>query len=556
MQQDKKHTIGVIATLCVILMLIFAGPSSAVTVNLVMDGMEDRQVGQTGFFFFNVTIGGNERIPITNFTVSGLPDIDGSSGGTLLFNVSDIGTTVGGNTTKDNYVIELVAIHGWVDDYGYGYGYGYSYGYASNEATAPYKGSGYGYSFTGYGYGYGSSDPSDDQYTKLSYKITVDTTGATPGTYDVTGKVNTGESKGCFSTTTTSFTLAAPTLSYINVTPPSASLNTTIDNETTFTATAKDQYGNNKSVTFIWGTVPSGVGTLNDTTGSAVNFTAAHAGRTEIYAMNGSVSSNATYKVWITVNTQTNTTQVLNGSATATSGDSTVVVKLNNTTAPGMISITELGDPINSTTANGSANGLGTGVKLIKGVNITATTTITTALDDPNNWIHIKIKYNESQRGNLDEDTLFIYKYVTGTDRWVKLVTGSNNCTKNDRNTSANYVWANVTHLCDFGLGGSSTSPTPAPTRRSSSGGGGGGWGGILEPTATATKTPTASATWTATATPPKELMTPRPTTTATETAVDETMATPKKGLLPGFTAVFMIAGLLAAAYLVMRRRE
>ena len=57
-QQDYKHTIGVVVTLGIILMLIFAGPSSAVTVNLAMDGMQNKQVGQTGFFYFNVTIEG------------------------------------------------------------------------------------------------------------------------------------------------------------------------------------------------------------------------------------------------------------------------------------------------------------------------------------------------------------------------------------------------------------------------------------------------------------------------------------------------------------------
>ena len=46
----------------------------------------------------------------------------------------------------------------------------------------------------------------------------MDTTGADPNTYPVTGKVYTGDpEKECFSTTT-SFTLAAPTLSHINMT--------------------------------------------------------------------------------------------------------------------------------------------------------------------------------------------------------------------------------------------------------------------------------------------------------------------------------------------------
>jgi len=208
--QGKRRILNVIITLGIILMLIFSGPSSAVTVRLSMDGLDNKEVGQPGFFYFNVTIGGDERIPIANFTITGLPDISGSSGGTLLFNLSDIGTTEGNTTTKGNYVIELFAIYGWTSG-----STGYGYGYSSNEQTAPYEGTGYGYDFTGEGYGYGTWNPSADQYTKLSYKITVNTTGVTPGTYNVAGNVNTGQPSvlPAFTSSVTSFTLAQPSVS-------------------------------------------------------------------------------------------------------------------------------------------------------------------------------------------------------------------------------------------------------------------------------------------------------------------------------------------------------
>ena len=133
---------------------------------------------------------------------------------------------------------------------------------------------------------------------------------------------------------------------------------------------------------------------------------------------------------------------------------------------------------------------------------------------------------------------------------WAKLVSGSNNCTANDRNTTANYVWANVTHLCGFGMGGS----TPAGNGGSTGGGGRGtyppGWFG------TTTKAPTATAAL------PGERVTPAPTkakptaTKATTSAADETTAEkPAKGA-PGFTAIFAIAGMLAVAYTMVRRRE
>ncbi len=208
-------------------MLIFSGPSSAVTAKLLMDGLDGTEVGGTGFFYFNVTIGGNERIPIADFSIDGLPDINGSPEGRLVFGHGDVGTAVGDTATSGNYLIELVKIHGWVGGencgYGYGdglgYGYGYGYGYESNYDYAPYIGYGYGYPFIdygcsygygydyGYGYGYGYESP-DSRYTELAYRITVDTTGATVGTYDAVGMVNTGASgKPHFTTSMTSFTL-------------------------------------------------------------------------------------------------------------------------------------------------------------------------------------------------------------------------------------------------------------------------------------------------------------------------------------------------------------
>ncbi len=118
------------------------------------------------------------------------------------------------------------------------------------------------------------------------------------------------------------------------------------------------------------------------------------------------------------------------------------------------------------------------------------------------------------------------------------------------------YYEATPNHLSTFAVmgvtsdGGSSTS---------TGGGGGGtyppGWFGTPTPTVTATKAPIA--TTTATDAPSGERVTPTPakrpdatkttTPTATETAKTDT---------PGLTAVFAIAGLLAVAYAMLRRRE
>ena len=101
---------------------------------------------------------------------------------------------------------------------------------------------------------------------------------------------------------------------------------------------------------------------------------------------------------------------------------------------------------------------------------------------------------------------------------------------------------------------------------QTSSGGSGGdgtyppGWHETPTATVTATKAPTPSATATATDAPPGDKVTPAPTKkpeaakTTTPAAEGTTAETPKS--TPGFTAVFVIAGMLAVAYAMMRRRE
>ncbi len=99
-------------------------------------------------------------------------------------------------------------------------------------------------------------------------------------------------------------------------------------------------------------------------------------------------------------------------------------------------------------------------------------------------------------------------------------------------------------------------------------GGGGGtyppGWFETPTPTVTATKTPAAPTTATATVAPPGERVTPTPAPTMAKPAAAKTAAPAAEGTTagtakkdaPGFTAVFVIAGMLAAMYAVMRRRE
>ena len=256
-------------------------------------------------------------------------------------------------------------------------------------------------------------------------------------------------------------------LHHINVTPTSCTLN--ISEEARFHATGYDPYNNSTAgLTFLWHLNSSGIGMLDRMNGSAVNFTALHAGITEICAVNGSISSNETYTVWITVNAPPETGIVVDGAGNATSGNSTAIVNITDTSAVGTIGITEIDCPLTHTEVNGSTVNLETDVEIVKGVDVTLSTEIARALADDTiakSYVHIRIGYNETELGDIEEDTLEIYKFVNGTG-WLRMDETENPeyCIGNGRDMTANYVWVNVTGCSVFGLGGgSSTTSESAP---------------------------------------------------------------------------------------------
>jgi len=339
------------------------------------------------------------------------------------------------------------------------------------------------------------ADPADADFEKVmiyldgAFKTNVSegvrnytATGLDPDTNYTIG-MHTVDDKGNINQTwvnDTTRTLPFSGLQRINVTPTAGTLN--ISESMNFNAIGYDHNDDPidpANLTFTWYTTPSGIGTFNATTGSVVNFTARHAGRTEIYAVNGSISSNTINSVWITVNAPPETGNVANGTGNATSGDSTAIVWLNNRSINGMIIIEEIGDPLNGTEDIGNRTGLGTDTEPVKGANVTVNGSIEVALNDMGGYVHLRIQYNESQLGNIDENTLYIYKFVNGTG-WVKLVAGNPSyCTANGRNTTADYIWVNVTNFSTFLLAGT---PTATPTPPSSGSSGGGGVGTSDEP--------------------------------------------------------------------------
>ncbi len=194
------------------------------------------------------------------------------------------------------------------------------------------------------------------------------------------------------------------------------------------------------------------------------------------------------------------------------------------------------------------------------------------------------IVVNAILSGINESDVLSLPINMTVDGAWYREVADSksanvylfkfyNNGTEKQRRnpTSVHHDMINDTYTFCFVMEGFSTFALVGGTvsggdggGSSSTGGGDGtyppGWFGTPTPTVTATTIPAASAT--ATDAPPGERVTPAPTkakpaTVKTDASAAEgtTAGAAKKGA-PGFTAVFVIAGMLAVAYAMMRRRE
>ncbi|MEA1895254.1 MAG: hypothetical protein U9N36_08665, partial [Euryarchaeota archaeon] len=300
--------------------------------------------------------------------------------------------------------------------------------------------------------------------------------------------------------------------------------------------------------TAAWDSSNSYVGTINETTGY---FEALHTGQTNITAASGGVVSDP---VMVTVNGV-----VISGNDTEPVIDDFVNVTGNYTED---LTIEALGDPIGEV---GTDVGLGDMIPF-KGVNVTRVTPL-----GDSEWVRIEMSYTDEELNELgiDEDTLEIYKFNETTGEW-ELVRVQPYCL--DDGTGNHYLWVEVEHLSILAPVGKLTAPPAPPSSDGRRGGGGGGSGGTYppgwdQPAPTSTATPTATPTATATATPesiviPTEGSTLAPDGTtgapADETPTETSTKMSTKGT-PGFGAtltVFVIAGLLVATYLVMRRRE
>ena len=333
----------------------------------------------------------------------------------------------------------------------------------------------------------------------------------------------------------------------IDVSSPDDTLNVT--ENTTFEVTVYDQIGGKMPDALVtWYSSNPTVGTINETTGY---FEALHAGMTNVTAdaESGDVTSDP---VLITVN----------GPERSGNDSKPVISDFVNVTGnyTGNTTAKALGNVI-AAVLNGTTIGLGDRIPF-KGADVTIDQSL-----GAGEWVRIEMNYTDDELGDIDEDDLDIYKFnkTTGVSGEWELVREQPYCIGHDKNKTDNYLWVNVDELSTFAL----VSSRPAGIGGTSGGGSGSGSGGrdgTYPPgwgeTPTPAPTPDATATpaSTDTAEPPvttlaeDEAVTPAAEGEApakeTETAEMKTNGT------PGFGAVFMIAGLLAVTYLVLRRRE
>jgi len=189
-------------------------------------------------------------------------------------------------------------------------------------------------------------------------------------------------------------------------------------------------------------------------------------------------------------------------------------------------------------------------------------------------WIVLSVSYNNADVTNVKEDSLRLYRW-TDTE-WAEIA-GSG------VNTAENYVYANVTSFSQIAAFGDPTvTPTSTPAPRRGGGGGGGssgpcdtdgdGYGDIDEiikgtdPYDPCDPDPTCIACLASIGgrilpkpavkpqATPRLVSTPEPVPTSrpATTPVSE----PEKPGIPGFEAIFAVAGLLAVAYLMRRKKK
>ncbi len=170
----------------------FASPAPVKAVEATLPDLPTAMYSNSTYTFYaQVDINTNEAIPITKLRL----DISGPTPAWVEFNAD--GSIISKSGHFQNITPVIIPYYDY--NYRYGYGYGYQppmgYGFFSHSW-------GYGY---GYGYGYDVN-----QATQAKYRVTLNTTGMTLGTYTAQLSVLTGPGLKRFLSDKEQFTLSAP----------------------------------------------------------------------------------------------------------------------------------------------------------------------------------------------------------------------------------------------------------------------------------------------------------------------------------------------------------
>jgi len=188
----KYVSVGI--TLSIVLMLILSGPVGAV--NLKVDIPDDSvKKGESVTFDVSATISDPDSyVPIDNFTVK-----IGDTNKEFTFSTDGDVISVGGINLEDVNVTLLSVPSS--EDYGSGDGYAHDSNDGEDYTLGPTQ---------GYGYGNGKGGVGKD--LEFIYKITLDTSSFSKGTYEVAFILNTGNSaKPTFESGKTSFKVTTTT---------------------------------------------------------------------------------------------------------------------------------------------------------------------------------------------------------------------------------------------------------------------------------------------------------------------------------------------------------
>jgi PGF-CTERM protein len=295
-------------------------------------------------------------------------------------------------------------------------------------------------------------------------------------------------------------------------------------------------------LTFDWTSVSTYVGTINNSTGY---FKANNVGNTKVYARGGTKKSkHVTVYVNAPVDNETlsdDTNFTLESGNANVTGNFSVVVS-------GDVAVQAVGDVTAS--VSDATTVVGAGYEFISGAIVNVSEKIHDALEGGNGTVTIKLCVNDAilRDMGLARSNVQIYVYNDSAGKWVGLTTtrvGATDC-----------YTADISDYLSEATVGIGSKPAPTPS--------GGGGDGTYPPGWFETPTPAPAAA--STSTPPPEA-TPVPAgdgvtpssakhgaagVAPTAPAGEE----PTKKDIPGFTAVFAIAGMLAIAYVVMRRRR